>query len=150
MLWTDPYLNDTDGDGKADGYDQNPLAAPTKVLSIHEQLHKFIVEQELEYYTTDQLVIVEQINNQPMEYERQSGIILSMPPDTCDAFINFFGYGVPVITASIRDTLKKYIVNFQYFIDPENAGGYDALYDWDGVFKEWVRKKIYYQWEAGY
>ncbi|MBN2412858.1 hypothetical protein JXQ31_14310 [candidate division KSB1 bacterium] len=150
MLRTDPLNNDTDGDGKSDGYDQNPLAAYRQNLSIHEQLHKFIIESELSLYTSDQLVIVEQINNKPIEYKRSNGIILSMPPDSCDTFINLFGYGVPVLTAAVTDTLKKYKVSFQYFFDPDNAGGYDALFDWDHKFKKWVRKKTYFQWETGY
>jgi len=150
MLWTDPMNNDTDGDGKADGYDQNPLAAPPQNLFLHEQLHKFIIEHELENFSTDQLVIVEQINNKPMEYKRSNGLILSMPHDSCDAFLNRFGYGVPFISATVRDTLKKYKVSFQYFIEPKNAWGYDALYDWNKKYQKWVRKKTYYRWEAGY
>lgn len=149
-LWTDPMNNDTDSDGKADGYDQNPLAAPRQNLTIHEQLHKFIIEHELEYLKSSQLVIVEQTNNKPMEYERTGGLVLSMPPDSCDAFLNRFGYGVPIITAAVKDTLKKYKVSFQYFIEPKNAWGYDALYDWNKKHQKWVRKKTYYRWEAGY
>ncbi len=150
MLRTDPLNIDTDGDGKADGYDQNPLAAPSDSLSLHEQLHKFIIEHQLENYPSSQLVIVEQLNHKPVEYKRSSGIILSMPPDSCDAFINLFGYGVPVLTATVRDTLEKYKVSFQYFVDPKTASGFDALFDWDPKNKKWVRKKIYYQWEAVY
>ncbi len=148
VLRTNKAENDTDHDGKADGFDQNPLAAPAKKLLVHDRLHKFIVEQELKSIEGSELVIVEQINNKPMEYERTKGLILSLSSDSADAFVNRFGYGVPILTTTIRDTLKKYRVSFQYFVAPEDAWGYDALYDWDRKQQTWQRKRLYSSWVA--
>jgi len=145
VLWTDPDSNDTDGDGKADGFDSNPLAAPAENPSLHAQLHKFIIEQELYFFDSDQLVLVEQVDNKPMEYERPYGLVLSMPSASLDSFVNANGYGVPVMTAVVKDTLKAYKVSFQFFVSPDSAWGYDSLYKWaDG----WVEKKQLTNWEA--
>jgi|GEM_PF-2079981 len=148
VLRTNPHDADTDHDGKADGFDQNPLAAPAKSYLVHERLHKFVIEQELKLVEGSGLVIVEQINHKPMEYERTKGLILSLSPDSADAFVNLFGYGVPILTTTIHDTLKKYKVSFQYFIAPEDAWGYDALYDWDRKQQKWQRKRLYSSWIA--
>ncbi len=148
VLRTNPHDADTDHDGKADGFDQNPLATPARSYLVHERLHKFVVEQELKSVEGSGLVIVEQINRKPMEYERNKGLILSLSPDSADAFVNLFGYGVPILTASIRDTLKKYQVSFQYFVAPDDAWGYEALYDWDRKQQEWRRKRLYSSWVA--
>jgi hypothetical protein len=148
VVWTDPFNNDTDGDGKADGFDQNPLAAPANNLKILHRLHKHIIEQELRGMPSGQLVIVEQFDHQPMEYERDRGLILSMPSDTIDAYVNLFGWGTPILTAAIKDTLRMYKVSFQFFVAPDDAWGYEALYDWDRKHDTWIRKKVWEDWVA--
>jgi len=145
ILWTNPDSNDTDGDGKADGFDPNPLAAPAKELSIEEKLHKYIIEKELFYFDSDQLVLVEQFNDKPMEYKRLQGLVLSMPSDSLDSFVNMNGYGVPILTAAVKDTLKAYKVSFQFFVSPKEAWGYDSLYKWGD---RWIEKKQLTNWEA--
>jgi len=145
ILWTNPDSNDTDKDGKADGFDTNPLAAPAEDISIEEKLHKYIIEQELFYFDSDQLVLVEQFHNKPMEYKRPHGLVLSMPSDSLDSFINANGYGVPILTAAVKDTLKVFKVSFQFFISPNDAWGYDSLYKWDDW---WIEKAQLTNWEA--
>ena len=147
-LFTDPYNNDTDGDGKADGFDQNPLAAPNDTLTLQQELHKFIIERQLEMYKTKRLIIVEQFDNTPMEYERENGLILSLTSAECDEFINSFGYGVPILTASVKDTLGHYLVNYQFFLEPKLAFGFDAIYDWSSSWQQWVRLQTIYDWES--
>ena len=148
-LWTNPRNSDTDGDGKADGYDDNPLAAPADSLSDAERLHKFIIESELAVFDSDQLVLVEQFGERPMEYRRAEGLVLSMPPDTLDAFVDVFGFGVPILTADVKDTLKnKYKVSFQFFVSPDSAFGYDAIFKWVARDSTWMRTKELLNWEA--
>ncbi|OGC01166.1 hypothetical protein A2V82_13970 [candidate division KSB1 bacterium RBG_16_48_16] len=148
VIWTDPLNNDSDGDGKADGFDQNPLAAPANSLKILQRLHKHIIEQELRAMPSGQLVIVEQFDHQLMEYERDRGLILNMPSDTIDAYVNVFGWGTPILTAAVKDTLRMYKVRFQFFIAPDDAWGYEALYDWDKKRHRWIRKRIWEDWIA--
>jgi len=150
VLKTDPLNNDSDHDGKADGYDNNPLAGEIDPIFLTNKviLHRHIIEKELYNYNSSQLVIVEQFNKRVMEYKRSEGIVLSLPPDSCDAFINEFGYGVPILTATVRDTLGKYKVNFQFFVDPEQAWGYDAIYNLDRKNRRWLREETLFQWQS--
>lgn len=150
VLKTDPFYNDSDDDGKADGFDNNPLAAEIAPSHLTNKLflHRHIIEKELKAFYSSQLVIVEQFNKRAMEYKRSEGIVLSLPPDSCDAFINEFGYGVPILTATVRDTLGKYKVNFQFFVDPEQAWGYDAVYRLDRKKRQWLREKTLFQWQS--
>jgi hypothetical protein len=148
VLWTDRDNNDSDGDGKADGYDPNPLAGEPEKLFIHERLHKTIIEKELRSFESSQMVLVEQINHKPMEYDRPQGFVLSLSPEDLDEFVNINGYGVPILTTAIKDTLRKYKVSFQFFVAPDDAWGYDALYDWDRKKGIFVRKRVYSDWHA--
>ncbi len=149
VLLTDPLDNDTDGDGKADGFDSNPLAGPPDdSLSEHAKLHKYIIERQLYLFDTKRLVIVEQFENTPMEYKRRDGLVLSLSSDECDSYLDNFGYGTPIMTASIKDTLSYYLVNYQLYIDPDTAFGFDALYRWSDKYKQFVRKKTLYNWES--
>ena len=150
FLYTNPESNDTDGDGKADGFDLNPLATPAKKLKIHEKLHKYIIEYAIDDFMSDQLLIVERFNNKPMEYKREAGYVLSLPPDKIDDFLDKYGYGVPILSTIISDTLKMYKVQFELFVSPEDGWGYDALYDWDRKNSKWIEKKILNNWEAEY
>ena len=148
ILLTNPHHSDTDGDGKADGFDQNPLAAPAKQLKIHERLHKYIIELELKNLLSDQLLLVEQINNKSMEYERQEGFVLSLGTKEIDNYLDKYGYGVPVLSTAIKDTLRKYKVSFEYFVSPEDAWGYENIYDWDRKSNKWIEGEILNNWEA--
>ncbi|MBN1481067.1 hypothetical protein EH223_01260 [candidate division KSB1 bacterium] len=147
VLWTNRFKNDTDGDGKADGYDQNPLAAPANELSLHEKLHKAIIEYELEEFYSNQLVVVEQFENKPMEYERYEGIVLSFSSGGCDAFVSETGYGVPILSCTVKDTLTNRLkAGFQYFIAPENAWGYDVICRWSDAENDFLDFKIVNEW----
>ncbi|MDZ7723709.1 MAG: hypothetical protein U5R06_13130 [candidate division KSB1 bacterium] len=99
-IWTDLQNADTDGDGVIDRFDSNPLAAEPDTLTLEQRLHKYIIEQELGLYDTHQLVIVEQTHGS-MQYKRQSGLILSLPPEDCDEWIQLYGPGVPIITCHV-------------------------------------------------
>jgi hypothetical protein len=138
ILWTHPFEMDTDGDGKADGYDANPLAAPAEDLTPAEKLHKTLIEYELDQFPSNQLVVVEQFNGCPMEYDRETGLILSLSPQGCDAYVEANGYGVPILTCAVKDTLDdKFKASFQFFVSPDDAWGYDALFEWDSLAKVW-------------
>jgi hypothetical protein len=148
IFLTNPQHSDTDRDGKADGFDQNPLAAPTRDLKIHERLHKYIIELEMQNFDSDQLLLVEQINNNPLEYARKEGYVLSLSNKKIDDYLDKYGYGVPILSTAIRDTLKKYKVSFEYYISPENAWGYDVIYDWDRKKQQWTEVKELNSWQA--
>ncbi len=148
-IWTDPNLLDTDEDGKADGLDQNPLAAPAEDLTLREKLHKRIIEFELEEFDTNQLVVVEQFNGKSMEYEREAGLVLSMSPGAVDAFVEFTGYGVPILTCTVKDTTKNRLkASFQFFVAPDDAWGYDLVCRWSKREKDWVGFKVFNEWVA--
>ena len=148
-LWTDPSRLDTDADDKADGFDQNPLAAPVEELTLHEQLHKSIIEFELEELGSNQLVVVEQFNNRPMEYNRPAGFMLSMSSGAVDAFVEFTGYGVPILTCTVKDTTDKMLkAAFQLFISPEDAWGYDLVCRWSEQKKDWIEFNVFNEWVA--
>jgi len=147
-LMTDPKNSDSDGDGAADGVDRNPLAVPADELQMHGRLHKFIIEKELVEFRASQLVLVEQWNGVAMEYRREQGLVLSLSPAQLDSLIVNSGYGIPILTAAIKDTLRKYKVSYQFFVAPDDAWGYEALYDWNPERSEWVRKRVYWEWDA--
>ncbi len=148
-IWTDPNLLDTDKDDKADGFDQNPLAAPAKDLTLQEKLHKRIIEFELQEFDTNQLVIVEQYNEKPMEYEREAGLVLSMSSGAVDAFVEFTGYGVPILTCTVKDTSNNMLkASFQFFVAPDDAWGYDLVCRWSKRAKDWTNFKVFNQWVA--
>lgn len=148
MLWTDPTLSDTDDDGKADGYDRNPLAAPLSELSLAEKLHKHIIEQELYYFWTNQLIIVEHFQR-PMEYEREAGLVLSLSSQECDDWVNTFGYGVPILTCSIEELSETlYKANFEFFFSPNDAWGYEANYRWEKFTRNWLLIQTLEEWYA--
>ena len=148
VLWTHPYEMDTDGDGKADGYDANPLAAPAEALSLAEKLHKAIIEYELSEFTSNQLVVVEQFTG-PMEYERPTGRVLSLSSQGCDAYVEAHGYGVPFLTCTVTETPDRtFAVSFQFFVAPEDAWGYDLIYEWDEVEKAWRQLGPLQKWQA--
>ncbi len=147
-LWTDPYNMDTDDDGKADGYDQNPLAPPRKKLHKHEHLHKYVVQKELYYLDSNQLVLVEQ-PGQSMEYKRKSGLVLSLSSADCDAWVNTNGYGVPILTCTVKDTLQTaFVVDFQMFYAPNDAWGYKSIYYRDADKHEWREANRLETWHA--
>lgn len=150
ILWTQPFEMDTDGDGKADGFDANPLAAPAENLTLGEKLHKTLIEYELNEFMSNQLVVVEQFNDRPMEYDRETGLILSLSPQGCDAYVEANGYGVPVLTCAVKDTLEdKFKVSFQFFTAPDDAWGYDALFEWDSFAKVWRQLgEFLEEWQA--
>lgn len=149
ILWTDPYQIDTDGDGKADGFDQNPLAGEAKELSLKAQLHKYIIEFELEEYMSNRMVAVEQYDNTPMEYKRPHGIVLSLSSGACDAFVQTSGYGIPVLTCTVKDTLEETLkASFQFFVAPDDAWGYDFTCKWDQHFEEWSQFQVIHEWVA--
>lgn len=130
MLWTNILKMDTDNDGKADAFDQNPLAAILEKMTIEQKLHKHVIDQELYEFYSNQLVVVEQFQNTPMEYQRETGFILSLSSAACDAFVEVHGYGVPIFSCSLKDTLEnKYKVSFQFFVAPDDAWGYDSIYE---------------------
>ena len=146
QIWTDWNVNDTDGDGKADGYDSNPLASPAENVTMKDSLHKHVINKELYYFWSNQLVIVEQFN-QPMEYEREAGLILSMDTPSCDEWVNQFGYGVPILTCTVKDTLKQaFKVDFQFFYAPDDAWGYQALYRHNDFRDNWVMIEKLEEW----
>jgi hypothetical protein len=148
VLWTDPDNSDTDGDGVPDGEDQQPHAARREELESHARLHRYVIENELEAFRTNQLVCVEQFDAKPMEYTREEGLVLSLSPDTLDAFVQRFGYGVPILAATVKDTLQKYKVSFEFFVAPDDAWGYEMLFDWNDNKGEWVQKRLYSEWYA--
>lgn len=149
VLWTNRLKNDTDDDGKADGYDQNPLAAAIDSLTLHERLHKAIIEYELEEFYSNQLVLVEQLDDKPMEYERYEGIVLSLSSAGCDAFVSETGYGVPILSCAVKDTLSNQLkAEFQYFIAPDNAWGYDVLCRWSNAENDFIDFRIISEWIA--
>ena len=148
VLCTNPACNDTDNDGMADGYDQNPLAAPVGNLLIHEKLHKYVVQQALKHFQSSQLVLVQQLDDRPMDYKRKSGYVLSLPSSGINLYLEQQGYGVPIISAAVTDTLKKYKINFEFYISPDEACGYEALFDYNKNKKGWVIEKIYQKWSA--
>jgi hypothetical protein len=148
-LWTDPSALDTDGDDKADGFDQNPLAASAEKIDKKEQLHKRIIEFELEEFESNQLVVVEQFNNLPMEYERMAGIVLSMSPGAADAFVEFTGYGVPILTCTVKDTSNNMLkASFQFFVASDDAWGYDLVCRWSNRKKDWTDYDVFNEWVA--
>jgi hypothetical protein len=150
VLWTHPFEMDTDGDGKADGYDANPLAPPAEDLTQAEKLHKTLIEYELDRFPSNQLVAVEQFNDRPMEYDREAGLILSLSPQGCDAYVEANGYGVPILTCMVKDTLDdKYKANFQFFVSPDDAWGYEAIFEWDSLAKVWRQDGDFLdEWQA--
>ena len=147
ILLTNPQYSDTDNDGKADGFDQNPLAAPSTKLTVHERLHKYIIELELDLFS-DQLLLVEQLNSKPIEYKRKEGFVLSLGTKEIDKYLDTHGYGVPILSTAIKDTLRKYKVSFEYFVSPEDAWGYENIYDWDRELKKWIKGEELSYWEA--
>jgi len=148
-LWTDPGLIDTDADGKADGFDQNPLAAPHKRLKLKQRLHKRIIEFELEEFDSNQLVVVEQFNNLPLEYKRPAGLVLSMSSGAADAFVESNGYGVPILTCTVKDTTSDMLkAAFQFFVAPDDAWGYDLVCQWSALKKDWIQFKVFHEWVA--
>jgi hypothetical protein len=149
VLWTDPLKIDTDGDGKADGYDQNPLAATPDSMSLHDKLHKAMIEFELEEFYSNQLVVVEQLNSKPMEYNRYEGLVLSLSTGGCDAFVNETGYGVPILTCTVKDTLQQRLkASFQFFIAPDNAWGYDTVCRWSESEQDFIDFVVFNEWVA--
>jgi len=148
-IWTNPDLLDTDSDGIADGFDQNPLAAPEKKLTKKERLHKRIIEFELEEFDSNQLVVVEQFGEKEMEYARPAGIVLSMSTGAADAFIEFTGYGVPILTCTVKDTTEEKLkASFQFFVAPDDAWGYDLVCRWSEQQKDWIDFVVFNEWVA--
>lgn len=132
ILWTDPNDMDTDGDGMADGYDANPLAAPAEEMTPSEQLHRLLIEGVLEDFPSHQLVIVEQPGDRALEYSRPYGLVLSLSPAACDAYVEANGYGVPILTCAVQpEGEQHYKVVFQFFVAPDDAWGYDAHFVYD-------------------
>jgi hypothetical protein len=85
-------------------------------------------------YPSNQLLIAEQPNGQPLEYHRRKGIVLSLSSQGCDAYVAAHGYGVPILTCRVTPGDNgKYQASFQFFISPEDAWGYDAFFEWDKV-----------------
>ncbi len=148
VLRTDRNLPDTDDDGVIDGYDQNPLAAPRNDLSIAAKLHKAIIEYELEEFYSNQLVVVEQLNNQPLEYDRYEGIVLSLSSWGCDVFVSETGYGVPILTCNVEKDGDYLTASFQFFITPANAWGYDISCQWDEDLEDFIDFRITDDWVA--
>lgn len=147
VLHTNPSDLDTDNDGKADGYDQNPLSAPADTLSKEASLHKFIIEQELSLLNSTCAVLVEKYGDFEIEYDRDSGIVLSMPSDSIDAYLQEYDYGIPVFTANVEPaTNGMFKATFTLFVTPEDAEGWEALYKWEK--SEWKRKKTRESWVA--
>ena len=147
-LWTDAQNMDTDGDGKADGYDQNPLAQPREKLHKHDHLHKYVVQKELYYMDSNQLAVVEQ-TGQSMEYKRESGLVLSLSSADCDAWVNTNGYGVPILTCTVKDTLQTaFVVDFQMFYAPDDAWGYKSIYYRDADKHKWREVDRLESWRA--
>jgi hypothetical protein len=148
-LHTDPFEADTDNDGKIDSFDQNPLAAPAKILTVQEKLHKMLIEFELEEFYSNQLVVVEQFNDKEMEYDRHEGLVLSMSTFGCDVFVSETGYGVPVLTCDVSRTPNQHWkASFQFFITPENAWGYDVTCRWDRDLEDFVDFQVVDEWIA--
>lgn len=146
VLWTDASNPDSDGDGIEDGQDPNPLAATPSRLTLHERLHTHVIETELRSLKTDQLVVVEQLSTKPLTYTRPHGLVLTMPADEVDEFVSEQGYGIPVLSATVKDTLKHYKVSFTHFIAPDYAWGFEALYGLNRKKTAWKRIKIYQEW----
>lgn len=147
VLHTDPQDIDTDGDGKADGYDQNPLAAANDSLSMEAALHKQIIEWELGAWDYKGAVLVEQFDDFQIEYKRDAGIILCMPSDSVDAYLQEYGYGIPVLTANIEPYGNEmFKATFILFITPSDAEGWGALFK--NEKGEWTRKKTLEEWTA--
>ncbi len=148
-LRTDRYEPDTDNDGRIDSYDQNPLAAPAKLLTVQEKLHKSIIEYELEEFYSNQLVIVEQFNMKEMEYERHEGLVLSLSSWGCDVFVSETGYGVPILTCDVTKTPdQRWNASFQFFIAPDNAWGYELTCLWDQNLQDFVDFQVIDEWVA--
>lgn len=148
-LWTDANKIDTDDDGKADGFDQNPLAAPQDKLDMQQRLHKRIIEFELEEFDSNQLVVVEQLDDAPMEYARPSGLVLSMSSGAADAFVESNGYGVPILTCTVKDTIDQMLkASFQFFVAPDDAWGYDLVCKWGAEKKDWIKFDVFNEWVA--
>ena len=147
ILHSDPLDIDTDNDGKADGYDQNPLAAPMDSIPPPAALHKQIIEWELDAWNYVGAVIVEKFNDYEIEYERDRGIILSMPSDSIDAYLQENDYGIPVLNVHVEPAANgMFKADYTLFISPDDAEGFEALYKWqDG---EWRRKKTLREWIA--
>ncbi len=146
VLWTDAANPDSDGDGIEDGQDSNPLAATPARLTLHERLHKQVIETELRALTTDQLAVVEQLSQKALSYTRPYGLVLTMPADRVDEFVSRQGYGIPVLSATIKDTLNQYKVSFTFFVAPDSAWGFEALYGLNRKKTAWKRIKIYQEW----
>ena len=148
-LWTHPNKLDTDSDGKADGLDRNPLAAAADTLGLHKKLHKEIIEYELEALVSNQLVVVEQFEQQAMEYDRSVGVVLSLSSGACDAFVGANGYGVPIFTCTVQDSTETLLkASFQMFVAPDDAWGYDLTCRWDEQRQDFKNVSIFNEWVA--
>lgn len=95
---------------------------------------------------TDQLAVVEQLNAKPLTYTRPAGLVLTMPADRVDEFVSEQGYGIPVLSATVTDTLKQYKVSFTCFIAPDYAWGFEALYGLNRKKTAWKKLKTYQEW----
>ncbi|RPH91917.1 MAG: hypothetical protein EHM72_18195 [Calditrichaeota bacterium] len=132
VLWTQPFNMDTDDDSLADGYDTNPLAAHNIGFTVEEKLHQYILEFEMNEFPSNQLIIAEQPSEHPIEYKRKKGIVLSLSPQGCDAYLAAHGYGVPILTCNVTPLESgRYQAFFQFFISPDDAWGYDSIFEWD-------------------
>jgi hypothetical protein len=146
VLWTDASNPDTDGDGLEDGLDTNPFADDSLRLTQHERLHKQVIETRLRALDSDQLVVVVQPGKRAIPYTRRSGIVLCMPADKVDEYIETQGYGIPVLSAAIKDTLDNHKVDFTFFVAPDSAWGFEALYGPNKKHTAWKRKILYKEW----
>ncbi len=147
-LLTDPVRPDTDGDGVPDNQDFNPLAPHQIELLPVEKLHKFIIDATLEQFDSEILVMVERFNKRPMEYKRDRGYVLNLPAEQINTFVDDFGYGVPILRAIVTKQPKEYHVDFEFFISPDNAWGYTAVYTWRDDVQEWIHQETLDSWDA--
>jgi hypothetical protein len=146
VLWTDAVNPDTDGDGIDDGLDANPFADDSLHLTHHEHLHRQIIETELRALESDELAVVEQPGKRAIPYSRRSGIVLCMPAGKVDDYIATQGYGIPVLSAAIKDTLQYHKVDFTFFITPDSAWGFEALYALNKKRTAWKKKNQLKEW----
>lgn len=149
VLWTQAYNLDTDDDGMADGYDVNPLAGHSDNLTLPEKLHQYILEFEMNEFPSNQLIIAEQPGENPIEYNRTKGIVLSLSSQGCDAYVAAHGYGVPILTCKVITMGNgRYQAYFQFFISPDDAWGYDAEFDWDKVTQSFLLRQSGNVWQV--
>ncbi|MBN1998715.1 hypothetical protein JW935_14240 [candidate division KSB1 bacterium] len=147
-LQTDPLRQDTDGDSMLDARDKNPLAPLNRHLLPEEKLHKFIIDATIEQFDSDKIILVEQYNKKSIEYTRKRGFVLNLSPEAIKTFVDSFGYGVPILRAQVTQIDEDYRVEFEFFISPQDAWGYTAVYIWSESLEEWIHKETVESWES--